>query len=512
MINLPIPETIESVTRPVMLDVIRQLMGLTGISKKTNIVYFGDVERSKQLNSAIGADVEKDDPNTFAHNDKITVEVAESYYGDMGHNDAVERPENLLVFQDAPLSVIMKPIYAQMEATVSIKYRANNKTAAQQWRDYVKARMTQKRELYIHNVTYAFGIPEELLYILKEIHRLRENVAGYGEDFDTYFESHRTPKMTMLTNLSGTAELWAVPETQTRIQGWFDWETPEETQKEGDTGPYTISFNYKFRYARPTAIEMTYPIMVHNQMLDKKFRDVPMQDHTDVEKSYSMTARIFHSLEGSQWSDKQVQDFGFSIPAFDEFWPRMTPISTQRLLTILFTLDDTNPHQFLNLADLKSRKFNADILAYMKAERDYLALPGMSAINLALYKNEFLIANDPPPFKVDENLNVVGLLSTNYRVQHHLRVSLFTDWQSLRGGALTRLQDHGRAAIMMLMAIDPSLKTRGFLPALIDDNFVSKTSLLIAVNNLRPVRTPVIHGPTGLMMTVQTLFAETSHA
>jgi hypothetical protein len=492
-----------------MLDIVRQLMTLTGISKKTNIVYFGDLERSKQLNSAIG-ESEKDDPNTFAHNDKITIEVSENFYSDLVTNDACERPENLLVFQDAPLSIIMKPIYKQMDATISIKYRASNENQAIKWRDYVKSRITQKRELYLHNVSYAFGIPDECLYILQELHRLRENVAGFGEDFETYFADHRTPKMTLLTNLSGSAKLWAVPETQTRIQGWFDWgEAPEKSTRDGDGGTYTVSFNYQFRYARPAEIEMIYPIVVHNQLIDKKFRDCPPEDHNDIEKAFSMTSRIFNSFEGALWSEKQRQDFGYAIPAYDEFWPRMVPLNTRRLLTVLFTLDPENPTAFLNIGDIKNKQLHPDIIEYIRAERDYVQKPGMSAINISLYKNEFLIDHDPSPFIVDENLNVIGQLSTNYRVQHHLRIALFTNLSGLRGGALQRLQDHGRAAIMILLAIDPTLKQRGFLPVLIDDNFVSKTSLLVAIQNLRPAEAPFVQGPTGMMYTVQTLFAET---
>jgi hypothetical protein len=509
MIKLPVPETTESVTRPVMLDVVRQLMVLTGISKKTNIVYFGDMERSKQLNSAIG-ESEKDDPNTFAANDKITIEISENYYSDLVVNDAVERPENLLVFQDAPLSITVKPIYKQMDANISFKYRTKNENEAIQWRDYIKSRITQKSELYLHNVSYAFGIPEECIFILKELHRLRENVAGFDEDFETYFAKHRTPKMTMLTNLNGTAKMWAVPETQTRIQGWFDWgEAPEKATRDGDGGTYTVSFNYIFRYARPSEVYMMYPIVVHNQMLDKKFRDVKLEDHNDLETVASMNSRLFRSFEGALWSDKQVQDFGFSVPSYDEFWPAMTARNTRRLLTLLFTLDQMNPRLFMNIGTVKNRQFHPDILAYIRAEREYLAKPAMSAINIGLYKNEFLIDHDPVPFTIDADLNVVGKLSINWRVQHHLRISLFTDWQSLRGGALQRLQDHGRAAILMLLAIDPTLKQRGFLPVLIDDNFVSKTSLLIAIQNMQPMETPVFMGPTGMMYTVQTVFVET---
>lgn len=505
MIQLPIPETTEQVTRPVMLDIVRQVMLMTGLSLKTNIVYFGDMEKSKQLNSAIGA--EGDDPNTFAHNDKISLEVSEVYSPDRITNEAVFRPENLLIFDDGPLNVNMRPVYSMMDATIAIKYRASNKNQAIQWRDYMKSKISQRRDLNIHNVTYSYGVREELMRVLKEIHRLRENVAGYGDTFDKWFDDNRHPKMTVLTNQSGTATMWAMPETQVRVQGWFDWQLPEEPVKDGAGEAVTISFNYKFTYARPTEIAMIYPIMVHNQLLDQKYRDTPLEDQNDVQKVFSEFGRVMNYWEAAKLSDNQITEYGYSIPKFDEFMPESVPIASRRLLTLLFSVDLDKPNEFLTLTSLGQRQIHPDIIAYMKSEHDNLVKPGMCAINVALYRNQFLIDPNPIPLAIDEDLKVTATTPIQLRLQHHLRIGLLTDWDMLRAGALSRLQDHGRAAILMLLAIDPTLYERGYLPVLIGDNFVSKTSLLLAIGNVRTKNQAI--SPTG-MQTVQTCFIETT--
>lgn len=506
MILLPIPETTESVTRPVMLDIVRQLMRTTGISSKTNIAYFGDAEKGKQLNSAISAD--GNDPNEFAHNERVEIEVSENFIMDRVPGEQIFAPENFHIFHDVPLNIVMKPVYAQIEAVVTIKYRAVSKTQADQWRNMVKARISQRRDLYLHNVTYSYGVPEEMLYILKELHRLRENVAGYGEDFETYFQNHRAEQMTLLTNMSGSAKMWAMPETQTRVQGWFDWDLPEQATRDGNGETHTTTFSYKFNYARPDGVAMMYPIMVHNQLLDQKYRDVPLEDHTDIRQALPHNTRALEYFAGAKFTEPQIADFGYAIPTFDEFMPMVTPLHSRRLLTLLCGLDENSPGFLVNLDDLGQKKFTPEIIEYLKAEREYLTKPFMSAINVALYKNEFMIDSMPPPLRIDQNLNVFLTSPPNLRVQHHVRVGLLTDLQLLKGGALQRLQDHGVAAIQILDAIDPTLRLRGLLPALIGDNFISKTSLLVAIANVRPAKKPT--GYLTYFNSVQSLFIEAS--
>jgi hypothetical protein len=316
--------------------------------------------------------------------------------------------------------------------------------------------------------------------------------------------------MTKLTNLSGSASMWAVPETQVDLQGWFDWEqVPDESTKDSSGDTFTGTFNYKFYYARPIEVAMVYPIVVHNQLLDKKFRDVPLEDHNEVMKRYSYSGRVYNAFRGAELSKQQLTDFGYSIPTFDEFMPMSVPIRSRRLLTVLFTIDEADPTLFLNLGQLGQKQFTPEILEYLKAERDYLVQPGMSAIHVGLYKHQFMIETNPAPITIDADLNVRGTGVTNLRVQHHLRIGLLTDLDFLRGDALARLQEHGKAAIQILLAIDPTLADRGYLPKLIGDNFVSRGSLRMAIANVRPENKPT--GFTAHFNSVQFVVVETNH-
>jgi hypothetical protein len=338
---------------------------------------------------------------------------------------------------------------------------------------------------------------------------LRENVDGYGDTFDKYFEDNRTPKMTYLTNQSGTAGMWAVPETQTQIQGWYDWELPEEATHDGTGSTVTTSFNYKFFYSRPTMMAMIYPIMVHNQLLDQKFRDVPLRDQNDVLKSYAYHTRVLAEFESAKMSQQQLIDFGYSIPTFDEFMPRAVPIKTQRLVTVLFTIDDIDPTLFLNLTNLGQVQFTPEILEYMKSEGNYMTRPGMSVINVALYRDDVMVGANPPVIDIDADLNVRALTPINRRQQHHIRVGLLLDLDLLRGDALSRLQNHPNAALQILQAIDPTLEARGYLSKVVGDNFISKASLRMAIANILPANNP--SGSRMQYNTVQVMFVETHH-
>jgi hypothetical protein len=506
MILVPIPETIESVARPVTLDIVRQLMTLSGLSHKTNIAFYGDMERAKQLNSALQS--EGIDPNTFAFNDKIELEVSEKYEEDRIMNEALFNPENLLVFNDPALNVVMKPVYAWMETTVTVKYRASNKNQAIKWRDAMKAKISQHMNVLVHDATYAFGIPHSVVDVLRYLHSLRENVAGYGEDFDKYFDDHKLPKMREVTNQSGSQKLWVVPETQTCIQGWFDFEVPDEASKDGDGAAVVTSFNYKYYYHRPTLIVLIYPLMVHNQLIDEQYRKAKVKDHNDVLKSYGMVSRLMLPFESARLSDKQIRDFGYPIPSFDEFQPKSLPIKSRRVITAMIQLDEANPLDLMSLTDFGEYQLTPEIIQYLKDEHEYLVQPGMSAMNVTLYQDSNMIRSDPPSIQIDADLKVTSIEPLNLRTQHHLRLGLLTDWYMLKGNALERLQDHGRAANQMLMAIDPTLLQRGYLPPLIADEYISKISLLIALQNIRPLNAPV--GGLARNNTVQFLTVQTS--
>lgn len=502
-IKLPVPETTESITRPIMFDVIRQLIEITNLPKDINVLYSGGLERAKQLGSAINMP-EGTDPNKFNFNDKITIEVDEDFGEDRILNEPVIGPGNLLIFEDSPLKIIMKPVYSLSDVTITVTYRAANENAAEYWRTSIETALRQRRDILMHDLTYSYQVPDEMLYILKQLHTMREAVDGYGDSYDKYFKEHSHPRMTELTNLSGQASAWTIPETQMRVQGWFDFALPPKATRDGDADTRTISFSYKFNYQRPVQLVMMYPVVVHNQVIPQKFRPRPVETEDDAIQARSLTTRVLSHYESGTEALMNHQP-GYSIPQFDEFLPASVPHETMRALTVLFTIDDPTSTRFLKLDELKSKKFTDDILAYMRAETGYMTKMYQSAIMINFYRDEHLIL--PTPVKINSNLEVHATTPINLRHQHHLRISLVTDLFMLQGNALERLRSHGRAAIQILDAIDPSLKQRGLLPMLIGDNYISKASLLLAMENMRP-RNQATGSFLMLAQTVQTLFVQ----
>lgn len=502
---LAVPEMIECISRPIIFDVARQVIDITGLPTNINILYAGDGDKGKQLGSAIGMP-EGQDPNKFAFNDKITIEVEEHYGEARVINEPVFGAGNLLIFEDAPLNIIMKPVYSLTDTILTVKYRAENKNKALYWRDTIEARLRMRRDVNMHTLTYSYNIPPEMIYILQQLHAMRESIAGYGETYDDYFISHSHPRITKQTNLNATAGLWTIPETQMKVQGWFDFETPENGSKEDDADTWTISFSYKFTYYRPTEIAMIYPLIVHNQLIPSTLRPEPLETEDDVIQAHSLSTRVLVAFDHPTQIAKSVHDQnGYSIPSYDEFMPSSVPLQTVRLLTALFTIDEQNPSLFLSLKNLGSKKIDEDLLQFMADEAQYLTQPYMSVVGISFYRNEFLIS--PTPLKVTKDLDVIGTTEINLRHQHHIRIGLLKDLFLLKGNATERFRNHGRAAIKILDTLDPTLKARGYLPPLIGDNYISKASLLMAMENMRPNQS----GPHLVnMVTVQTLIVETS--
>lgn len=502
----PVPEMTESVTRPIMFDVMRQLIEMTDLPRKINILFNGDSEKAKQLGSSIDLNPQ-DDPNKFAANDKITIEVEESYGPERFMTEPIFGPHNLFIFHDQALEIAMKPTYSSTNVTIMVKYRANNKNAAIRWRDMIKSRIAQRREGQVHNLTYSYQIPLEYLAILEHLHSMREKVDGYGDTFEQYWAANRHPKITELTNMAGLSSTWSVPETQMQVQGWFDFETPEVGGKDGEGDTWTISFAYKFNYERPVQMAMEYPLMIHNQLLSKKYRPPPQVTEDDVLKTYAAGTRVMsHWAYGGGVIQAAARD-GYALPSYDEFIPASVPINTMRIITAMIAVDKDNPTLFWSLKNMGTKEFTPEMLAYLTAEAPYLTQPYRSAISVNFYRNSLLI--DPTPLRVDANLDIYATTDINLRMQHHIRVSLVSDWFILNPAALERLREHGQACIQMLEALDPSLRARGYMPALIGDNYISKPSLLVALENLRPHDRPTARAH--VMNTVQTLFVQAEH-
>ena len=468
---LMVPETYDSVTRPIVHEISRQVMKNTGIAADTPILYPDDTEATYQPGSTLTKDSEN---NFFGHGTRLKISVDEEYDNDRILSSAMYRPENLFVFLDRELSTHIKPAYSHTQVTLTFEHRATDKTAALKWRDDIRARVSMDRDTFMHKITYSYAIPDVMLEILKEIHRLRENQAGYGEDYETYFGANVSGKATKLTNQVGGWETWSIGETQAGIVGWFDFEAAPEKGGKEEGAAWTISFSYRFNYDKPIACVMQYPLMIHNQVISRKYRDsakpYQIEDHR---LAYALSRENFRVFEKGGHLEQYCRPDGIALPSFDEFIPEFVVPGTYRVFTAMLALKPDNLTQLADLTNLtKDYRIHPDVLEFIKGEVPYMTRPGYSVFHMSLYDDVYLQEQDA--ISVTPDLKVVANRPLNLRRNYHIRMGVVKDLVSLGPEAKERLRRHGRACLIILSSIDCSLKKLGLLPPLLGDNYIPK--------------------------------------
>lgn len=508
-IKLMVPETDSTIVRPVVNEIARQLMDMTGISQDTaQIFYPRESGKIAQPGSTLTGDAL---PNTLPFDEKVAIEVQEEYLEDSLAGISVHRPENRLIFLDNDLDTVLRPVYVMSTMTLNFRYRAVDETKAMQWRDEIYMRMALLEQPHLMQVSYNFAIPDAMVIILQEIHKLREATNGYGQDWPTYFNDNSSKLLSVLSNLAGQEKVLAMSETQVRIPAVFDFAgAPEKGNREDGGEAWTISFSYKFQYAKAIACEMVYPLVVHNTPLPDIFgKSYSPNDPNRQLVSFSASSGALAQFEVGSWLQPEATRQGYSIPAFDEFIPHYRMPNTQRVFTAIVLIDEQNPEVLMNLSNIDPEfELRPDVLAFLKDEAPSLAKPYMSLFHVSLYRNLDLLPHTA--LEVDFNLNVKATRLLSLRNYYHVRLSMVTDLRQMDRDALDRARSHGSALIEILKAIDPSLESRGLLPPVNKQNYITRADLEQVVRVIERAYRQTDSSTIKQFNTVQTLFVKAS--
>lgn len=481
-VAITIPETDQSVSRPIIIDVVSQLQEITKIDKNVKILFPGDMGVQQAHGTSID---EQGRWAEYPNGRYLQIEAIETMDEDLLLTNAVTQLQHLPVFADEALGLYIKPSYTTTNVTINFKYRTSSKTDALRWREDVMLRSAQGRQFNLHKLHYHYVIPREFLMLVKEIHGYREAVAPYGQTLMQYMQPHLSKRVSEVANLTKTHTELAVTETQKRVVGMFDFSgTVEKPEKDTDNGSWTISFAYKFRYERPTACVITYPIMVHNQLIPAKYIDLNdnAYDPDDEDNSYTLSGSAMQIFEAQQQLFKVRSGINgvIMIPKGDEFIPELVAPGTK---SIIFALCQVDPDfkTLLNLKELGDITIDKDILSFIsQSEYAYLDKPNESVYRLELYRGKNLAS--ATSISCDANLNVSATNVLDLRMQHRVRLSVVTDFTKLTNGAIARLRANPAAFIKTITEVMPSLSTLPGLSAMLATPVVSNINWNVVYN------------------------------
>lgn len=389
----PIPEVHRTVTRPITMDIIREVLAITGIDPKefrTKMLGYADAE------SVPGSTIEpgKEPPNRLATDEKITMEITEE---DIGNNiTPVRYPDNTPVFHDKDLKITLTPVMSLTKTTVSVVINVPSRVRATNWLAEVKRRIYQTQMTNYHTVDYHYPIPKPFTYYLLKMHEMREAVEGLNEGFGEWMKRCFVNRWTVVSNLKGHESLLAVQERQTNIYGWFNFDfEPEKPEKNAENpSGWEIRFEYTFHYQRPDSMVFAYPLMIHNQLLPIEMIDTERKDDITTYNTYQgATADAYDKIVFQNNKEAMTVPPGVVEPYFDDWYPPTYPLYYFDLARTLISVDKDNPRWAVSLDDVSGYfDFKPEILAFMKKVTNKLVIPYSSIFNIRLFRWDSTIA------------------------------------------------------------------------------------------------------------------------
>ena len=500
IVNIPISDTLETIERPIIYDIINRLCVLTGINTNTQIRFYGaGTETAQQWNSSLNKNKELN--NLYPLIDNLTIEVEENYDPNRMISIAVENPENPLIFLDEALGIYIKPVRSPTDVIVTFKYKARDRNVAMRWRNEIRTKTAKNREINMHDINYSWHLPETYIDALYTIWKLRNSIGSYNDTFETWFYKCASDQITIVSNLAGKGEILAIAEKQVGIQGLYDFEgVPDRPEKEGDVGMWVVSFTYKFKYDKPINTVFNYPLVVHQQLLPEPYRlQTPPYSLQAQWLRYSASGLDFSYFQADNQTIKAIANRGLDIPAFDTFYPGSILSYSLRIFSVLTNITPDNQTSLFNLSDLGDFNLDQDILDFIRlSEFSYITQTYQSILQLNLYEGTYI--KDPSLITVDSTLNVSATTALDLRKVYHVRLSMVCNLSLLTSAAIARLKAYPIALAKIVSAINQSLPSIGNVSNL---NSLSKADL--GLLGLPGGINPNTFGAT----TVQTLFVAT---
>lgn len=454
-----LPEVYQSVSRRVSVDIIKQVMRLTGMDTQMSIYFKGDGNQSPTL---LNPDLNNTNVNNirFSQNRRLTVEVKEEPIVDeldnYDHTDA-EYPR---YFMDNQLEIQATINYIRTRQSITFSFQSTDRQDADRFHNEFARHTQASRNILKHEVGYIVVLPDWDMALLVHLYDLREAVAGYGDSFQEYLNKHSDNKITYFTQLDGNNGSWGIEERQVDLFGWMDDNTPPEVEK-GDTGANKeIQFTYIVEYDKPISTTMHYPIMVHNQLIDKVFRPVPVvyQNHQPALKSKNQYLGD-NIRQFNMWSKEVTYHrYNYSdlrVPEFDPWEANNRPRNTDDLATLLIQIDEEQPNYVLSIPDLfPLMTFSPELIRYLRLFHRFLNNPMESPIHFILYSTDREIAYDE--LYIDYDLKITTKRPMDLRTQYHLRMGILHDLMLMSEQCFKRLMNNPWFTDQLLSYLYPS--------------------------------------------------------
>lgn len=478
--SYPIPDVYDAITRPVNVAVIKQIIAISGMDESTFIEYGGLNEGIPTYRSLLGQ--ERTAAGRLSNFEKVQVTIEEKVDEDYYLSSTYfEKADSKTVWKDSNIGIMLRPFYEKVKVTLNFKYRAMDLGQMRNWQSGLKRRIKMDWLDQSLQAKYNVTIAPTLMYFMREFHRLSQNVAPTNEDFDAWMDKRFLQAHTTLTTQNGSFPQVALEETQLDVVGWFDFtEIPKESKSDSQAS-FETDFTYQFQYERPTEFGLNYPLVIHNQMLGKKFRpDFQVYDPVNLRGYAARSVSAYHTILRAMGNFDLKSRNGRILPWFDDWWQPRVIANTTNLLQTLLRIDPADPTLVVDLYADNGWRYSPAMWACIEAAKGDVLLPGHSVLLATLYRNDDMI--DYGELYMDDNYCIRTRTPMQLDKMYHLRFGLFDNLFYLRAPAELYLREHPEFCHEVFMALDDRMGP--YLPVPVEGWFITRADYRKAVERL----------------------------
>ena len=443
-VSLTLEDTNRTILNEAYFKIIGDIVEATKIPHTAVIAVHKDIDYTLTDNKTNETGVGSKNLPSTASLRRISANITEEYNEDELTTTAVHQVNAFPIFEDRQIDVFVFPIYVKSDITIEFSYFTPSKTEANRIRDDIRIRLSQTRNIGIHDIQYDILLPDIVEEFIADVHTLKNRLVP--QSLEEYFREHSTKRMHLITDMANkeNAKI-AIFEKQVRILGLFDFSSmPEKVDADNENSNYKVSFSYKLSFDVPRAIGIRYPVMICNKLLPAKYvqfiEDAKVNSIEESKRNlgYTQSLHALSHFEAHRQLENRVDiNYPINVPAFDDFNLRQAHKGYVILASFLTEVDETDKKTLLNLKEIDPFYIPKTLVDYIaNGEHEYIKHPYMSFIYIGLHQDGALF---DAYCEVDQNLTIKSVNELSLFKPVRVTISIIVDITMLDKRALDRL-------------------------------------------------------------------------
>lgn len=441
---VPIPETYLSITRRVARSAVSRIVQYLNLPSRTQVKLTGDAPQTLLWSTetqSLQKLKHREEHTKFAQHGRLEVQPKEEAIETRVIANPIHNIDQPPVFFNPDIDLAVYPVRTHTRLILSCTYRSETREQYTRFIHDLQKTIASTSTDTLFEVKYNMLLDNYIKAALHHAYKLSEPTIQTGLNFREWLEKYSFGHMRITTSLDGNNVDFTIPETQSCVQGWLESTTVPEGQKTGQGANYEVSFDIIVEYDKPEMWILDIPLVICNEVVASHFRPIERYTPSKVHGLRSIH-RYWLDMVDQTRNPKLKQQHnnftGYRIPDFDDWDPKTRPPKTMDIVRSIVLVDETDPHQVMNISELEQViQFSDNLKRYFNIFSQHLTDYREMPLTFQIYEGDALY--DPLSFYIDDQLNIRVKEPLDKCKKYHLTVTFLTDWTLLSEAGLQRL-------------------------------------------------------------------------